>query len=723
MILYKMTATFGKLEHQTLVLQPGLNIIQAPNEWGKSTWCAFLTAMLYGMETRTKSTKAVLAEKEKFAPWSGCPMEGRIDLNWNHRDITIERRTKGRIPFGAFRAYETATGLEIPELTGTNCGQTLLGVERSVFVRAGFIRLSDLPVTQDEALRRRLNALVTTGDESGAGDILAGKLRDLKNRCRYNRSGLLPQAEAELADLQSKQQEADSLRHKMEDCENRLTQVEAYLNQLKNHQTALDYAAAQADADQVQEAQTARDEAADRWEKLDALCRTLPPREAAEQSLRAAQTLQQQWMSVQMEAQMLPDMPSQPEPPDAFRGIPPEMAAEKAKKDGEQYKHLLYMARKPSGIPWILLAAGFAAGGALAFLRLAYGAAAALAAAIISSVLWLRERRRRQECKDDAKKIAGIYGCDDPEQWTRGAEAYIQSQKDYQVAMEQYRAARGDLDQRGQQLQAEIMRLTQDQGLQECIDRWQKILSAWDAWTNAYRDCQQAENHLQRIQTMAKTAAAPEQPDTMTYNQAQTARLISDYGIRLRQLQMEMGQLQGRMDAMGDRRILNSRAAALRERIGKLEETYGALDFAQRTLSEAMANLQRRFAPRIAARAQEIFSKLTGGRYDRLSLTQELAVNTGAGGEDTLRPAQWRSEGTVDQLYLALRLAVAEELTPDAPLVLDDVLVRFDDQRLGQAMEILCDAAQKRQVLLFTCQSREAAWREEQNARQGRGEG
>ena len=46
-----------------------LNILQAPNEWGKSTWCAFLAAMLYGLDTRAKSTKTALADKERYAPW------------------------------------------------------------------------------------------------------------------------------------------------------------------------------------------------------------------------------------------------------------------------------------------------------------------------------------------------------------------------------------------------------------------------------------------------------------------------------------------------------------------------------------------------------------------------------------------------------------------------------------------------------------------------------
>ena len=179
MKIYSMTATFGKLAHETLTLKPGLNVIQAPNEWGKSTWCAFLTAMLYGLDTRAKSTKTALAEKDHYAPWSGAPMEGRLEICWNGRDITIERSTRGRIPMGDFRAYETRSGLDVPELNARNCGQMLLGVEQSVFRRAGFIRHADLPVTQDEALRRRLNALVTTGDENNAADRLAATLKEM----------------------------------------------------------------------------------------------------------------------------------------------------------------------------------------------------------------------------------------------------------------------------------------------------------------------------------------------------------------------------------------------------------------------------------------------------------------------------------------------------------------------------------------------------------------
>ena len=98
---------------------------------------------------------------------------------------------------------------------------------------------------------------------------------------------------------------------------------------------------------------------------------------------------------------------------------------------------------------------------------------------------------------------------------------------------------------------------------------------------------------------------------------------------------------------------------------------------------------------------------MTDGRYNRLQLGEDFSLLAGAEREDTLREALWRSEGTVDQLYLAMRLAVAEALAPEAPLILDDALVRFDDTRLKAALEILKEESRNKQVILFTCQKRE----------------
>ena len=80
MILRKLTATFGKLDRETLELHEGLNIIARPNESGKSTWAAFLLAMLYGVDTSERAGKVnLLPVKTRFKPWNGHEMAGSME--------------------------------------------------------------------------------------------------------------------------------------------------------------------------------------------------------------------------------------------------------------------------------------------------------------------------------------------------------------------------------------------------------------------------------------------------------------------------------------------------------------------------------------------------------------------------------------------------------------------------------------------------------------------
>ena len=67
----------------------------------------------------------------------------------------------------------------------------------------------------------------------------------------------------------------------------------------------------------------------------------------------------------------------------------------------------------------------------------------------------------------------------------------------------------------------------------------------------------------------------------------------------------------------------------------------------------------------------------------------------------------------MDQLYLAVRLAICEQVLPEekqVPLILDDTLANFDERRMAAALDWLLDASRQRQVLLFTCQKREGSY-------------
>jgi uncharacterized protein YhaN len=257
------------------------------------------------------------------------------------------------------------------------------------------------------------------------------------------------------------------------------------------------------------------------------------------------------------------------------------------------------------------------------------------------------------------------------------------------------------------------MALSRGKGLENALEYWYDIEALWDEYAEARCNYRQEAKKYQSLVNLNTDVTPPVQADSLTYTEEETDRLLTVASQELQQLLSRLGQYRGYADSLGSREALEAENAQLEVRLQELEKTYAALDIALKALEQASAELQRRFAPRISRSAQEILSQLTNGRYTRLTMSQDFSLLIGAQNEDTLRSRQWRSDGTVDQLYLALRLAVARELLPEAPLVLDDAMVRFDDIRLQAALKILNLEAQTRQVIIFTCHGRERKLTEE----------
>lgn len=709
MKIYSMTATFGKLENQTLTLQPGLNVISAPNEWGKSTWCAFLVNMLYGLETRVKANRANMPDKERYAPWSGSPMSGRINLNWNGRDITIERWTKGRTPMGEFRAYETETGLEVPELTATTCGEMLLGVERSVFLRSGFLRLTDLPVTEDDALRRRLNSLVTTGDESGAADALAQKLKDLKNKCRSNRAnGLIPQAEAEKAELEGKLRQLQDFRTQSETIAQRQQDLLLHQQLLENHRKALEYAAAQEHIQKVEQAHLAAKAAAEAVSVAEVRCAGLPSREAALEQLNCHSQLIQRKNQLISQWTMVPQEPPVPPIPERYRGMEPEDAVTQAAEDATAYDCLLAQMKASCKALWVVPAfcALCVLIGILAGNIWCWGGMIATMVIIIATALYAypaQKKRTQKELDALLSRYPGIQ----PEDWVKDAERFAESQQQYERMQEMILAQRQDIRRQLDAAEAELTALTGGASDQDFLLSRNQIIDAHDELLEKKKEQQRTCDYADALQAMSKPVEKPEFEDQLVYSVAETNRRQEETRREIHLLQQRFGHLQGLMESAGQEDQLRCDLAAVNARLDRLAETYAALELAQATLAAAAAQLQSRFAPRIAKEAQKLLGRMTDGRYERLSISQDLSLSVATREETVLRESQRRSEGTVDQIYLALRLAVSRELMPHAPFVLDDALVRFDDMRHAAAMEILAEEANSRQIILFSCQSRE----------------
>ncbi|SFJ00539.1 AAA family ATPase [Thermoflavimicrobium dichotomicum] len=138
-----------------------------------------------------------------------------------------------------------------------------------------------------------------------------------------------------------------------------------------------------------------------------------------------------------------------------------------------------------------------------------------------------------------------------------------------------------------------------------------------------------------------------------------------------------------------------------------------AFEVALQALNESVEDGQEYLAPRLLPYAAKWLSYMTDGRYENLLLHQQdkIEIKTVIPETGEFRSVNQLSTGTMDQIYLAMRLAMIEfysiETGTRLPLVLDDCFVHFDQERLRRALQILGRIAKHHQVILCTCQSRE----------------
>ena len=238
MKLLRLTATFGCLDHATLEFGPGLTLIEAPNGGGKSTWCAFLRTMLYGLDTRQRDKKGAPADKNRYRPWNGAPMEGLLVCEHEGKRLELRRTSAGGVPMGEFSARWQETGLPVDGMTAETAGELLTGLSQEVFDRSVFLKQTGLAVSQSQELEKKITALVSTGEEDCSYTEADERLRQWQRKRRFNRRGYLPELEAKMDDTQRRLDDMGGSIGDVESLEKQLEETKARCTQLEQEEKA-----------------------------------------------------------------------------------------------------------------------------------------------------------------------------------------------------------------------------------------------------------------------------------------------------------------------------------------------------------------------------------------------------------------------------------------------------------------------------------------------------
>jgi len=213
--------------------------------------------------------------------------------------------------------------------------------------------------------------------------------------------------------------------------------------------------------------------------------------------------------------------------------------------------------------------------------------------------------------------------------------------------------------------------------------------------------------------TVAEFAAEAraEDPDTLADRIGGAEQALEALERRRSEADQAIGREQNelaRMDGSG-------RAADLAEEMSRVlgglahdARHFARLRIASAVLQQAVERYRERHQGPILERTGAFFARITGERFAGVRAEVDdkgRPVLMGLRPDGTLLPVAGMSDGTADQLYLALRLAGIEahlENGPPLPLVLDDVLIRFDDGRSAAALGVLAELSRRTQVVFFT---------------------
>lgn len=713
MRILDMQAAYGRLRGDTLRLEPGLNVICAPNESGKSTWCSFLRTMLYGLPTRQSGP---LADKNRYAPWTGEAMQGRMDLDAGGQLWTVLRGTR-RVgaPMGDFSCTYTGTSQPVPDITGQNLGETLLGVPREVFQRSAFIGQSALAVTQDPELERRITSLLSTGQEDVSYSESYDRLKKQLNRRRHNKTGLIPALEQELLRMDDALRRQEELAAQLEDARAQLRQAQTRLEELEQRQAQWDALEKQAALRQWREAQEDLSARQQQLTALEQLSGDLPDRDAlarmqAQLDLldRSRDTLTQARRTAQQrqsEAQTAQD---------AWAAHPLYPAEETQLRQQAE-------AMTPPTMPGPVLpisAAVLLCAAAAAFALLAaparFIAAVCGAAAAAGLFLYYMISRRRAAAAAQTVQTRKTA-------LQRQTEEYLRLREDARQAEDAARTAAASAEGLTQQLQGQLVTL-----LAQVQPFWPEANGADGvrvALTAALRRREALDGAVLQVQkaqircdAMSRHLPQPPLPDPEktlprpVLSREQIDAALPQVRNQLREARSRVDSLTGQLRTMDSPESLQAQRDQCTRRLEALQAEYDAIALAMETLTQANTVLQTRFSPALGAETARIFSAITGGRYDKVLLDRNLSLSAQPAGDAMPRALSLLSQGAGDQLYLAVRLAICRMVLPRdkaAPLILDDALANFDDQRLAAALDWLLEESRTRQILLFTCHRRE----------------
>ncbi len=705
-------AAFGGIKNLTLLPGDGINVITAPNESGKSTVAAFIKYVFYGFGGQRRQS---IAENEKslYMPWDGARAGGGITLTAPEGKFRVERyQSASKETVDIYDAYTRKS-----VFSGLIPGEVFFGVGEETFGKIFFFRQLYSSKNGDDALAEQVQNIIFSADEKTNTERAVKRLKELRASLKNSQKrGMIPTLAEELDGYEEKLASSVQIKNELDNVlvslgdkkqklafnENKLKELENEKENIRRYEAAqkLEHLLSMAHA--KQDAEARYDECVSRFEGGDIpdidLVRSLI-NDNSEYAL-AEKRVKELSDSIAAEKRTLAAINES----DKFAGEDPARIRASLKK--RRALALIFfilglLCVAGAAVLYFMLGVGIplfaCAGCAVLFSALgaifAFGAPPEVKKFGFASKKELEkaiedEPLSRLRAEEQTKKVAQIErDCDDAINRRNELKRSLDERIDSHLSAEggEY----GDVLQKMLALSVEAGKLKAEKI--SLGERLAEQLKGVD---------------IDELKELARGAKAPLR-DVAAVNREYDFYSSAAAGLRKQELELEKqrSSLEARSPSPS---VIFGKREAVKNELSALERKYNALGLALEVLDESKEYMRSTVTPKLAGIASGYYGRATGGKYEELSISNDLTMYFNAQGGE--RDAEYLSAGAKDSAYMCLRLALVDLLYPRVKpfLVLDDVFSRLDDERLAYLLREIAHYSDNAQIFIMTCHKRES---------------
>lgn len=681
---------YGNIENKDINLEEGINIIHGANESGKSTLLNYIISIFYGI-SRNKDGKA-LSDYEKYKPWNSNEFSGRISYKLeNGEKYEIFRDFNKKNPkIYNDKLEDISDRFETDKKDGSKFFIEQTGIDKQMY-------LSTVVSTQEEVrldeknqnmLIQKIANLAGTGEDNVSYKKALIKLQEkIRDEIGTNKTSQKPIniIEKEIVEINNKIVETEKYRNRKYEIDAEKEQILSELKELEQQKQILQ---------ELQNSMKSEEETKNRLEIRE---------KNRKDNIAKINELTNQKNTINAESERVQSAKNHMQ--DIIKGHKENI--EKLNSEIEKIaneKEETQEKEKPS-ISFIVITVVLAIALICSIILIKnYIVSGILGVAIIANIVFYVINKNKQKV-NKAKLREKI---NQEKQYKREK---LENQKQQIIAnvnttekeLEKQEEEEKQVNSELSMLKGQIILLEKNN---------EKITEEIEQDNKAIKE--ESNKNKQQIIEKYKDKNIN---DLLYINDYQNyiskiEETINNNRIRIKGLEIEYNTIVPQLDEMV---VLEEKREADKEKLAELREKESIINIAIENLMDAYEEMKTTITPKFTKNLSESIQKISSNKYNKVTINDEngMIIENNRG---EYVEAIKLSTGTIDQLYLALRLSMIDELSKEnLPIILDESFAYSDNNRLKNMLQYLTSDLNNHQTIIFTCTDREQKMLEEMN--------